>query len=300
MSRLPKVLRGLVVAGVAIALVIALVLGAASVTTFAQDTVASSRAPLFQAITIPADAADRLTSFEKVLSPLRGGKPAPKFSDLGKLTTPLGRQSLHPGGTPSEAAAHTGAKLPDPRRLPAAFTGLQPTVYLGDSGTVTYALDVQKAHDLLSGFLAPTNGLPDPAVTPTATFVLNVPPSAALVYDNGSNRLAVGQLASPTLTIPDTVNPDQLRDDVLAIPGLPTSVSNQLHAIHDWQHALVVPLPAGATTSQLTVHGSPALLIQDQQNRAAVLWQSNGRLYFVVGEGITGTDAVAVAVGVQE
>lgn len=299
MKRLPRVVRALAVAAVAIAAVIALILGAASVTTFAQDTLASTRAPLFQAITIPSNAGSQLATFEKVLSPLRGGRPAPKFSELGKLTTLLGRQSLHAGATVSDAEAHVGAKLPEPHRLPAAFTGLQPTVYTGDAGTVQYSLDIQKADDLLSGFRAPTTGLPNPSDTPTATFVLNVPPSAGLVYQSGNNRLAVGLLASPTLTSPPSINLDELRDDVLAIPGLPPAVSNQLHAVHDWQHVLVVPLPAGATTSQLTVHGSPALLIQDQ-TRAAVLWQSNGRLYFVAGEGISGTDAVAVAVGVQE
>jgi len=299
MNRLPRVIRGFAVAAVAIAAVVALILGAASVTTFAQDTLASSRAPGFQAITIPANAGSELASFEKVLSPLRGGRPAPQFSDLGKLTTVLGRQSLHAGASLSDAEAHAGSKLPTPHRLPAAFTGLQPTVYTGDAGTVEYVLDVQKADDLLSGFHAATNGLPNPADTPTVTFMLDIPPSAAYVYQSGNNRLAVGVLASPTMTIPPSVDPNALRDDVLSFPGLPPAVSNQLHAIHDWQHLLVVPLPAGATTSQLTVHGSPALLIQDQ-TRAAVLWQSNGRLYFVAGEGISGTDAVAIAVGVQE
>ncbi|HET9017552.1 MAG TPA: hypothetical protein VFN57_18270 [Thermomicrobiaceae bacterium] len=299
MSRLPRAVRVLIIAAIAIAAVIALVLGAASVTTFAQDTVASSRAPSFQAIIIPADASSALATFEKVLSPLDGGKPLPKFTDLGSITTGLGKHSLHSGATVADAEAHAGAKLPQVHRLPTTFTGVQPSVYTGDAGTVIYKLDIANALALMSGFHIATTGLPDPSVTPTATFVLNVPPSAAYVYQSGSNRLAVGVLANPTLNVPPTMNLDQLRTDVLGFPGLPPGVSNELHAIHDWQHLLVVPLPAGATSSQLSVHGSPAMLVQDPQG-VIVVWQSNGNLYFVAGQGITGADAIAVASGVQE
>jgi hypothetical protein len=65
-----------------------------------------------------------------------------------------------------------------------------------------------------------------------------------------------------------------------------------LRAVKDWQHTLIIPVPSGATTSNETVQGSPALLIKSDQGQV-VLWQKDGILHMVGTNGDASVMSVA-------
>ncbi|HYI15751.1 MAG TPA: DUF4367 domain-containing protein, partial [Thermomicrobiales bacterium] len=93
----------------------------------------------------------------------------------------------------------------------------------------------------------------------------------------------VGQMASPSLNIPDGINMDALREDILQFPGLPADLVAQLRAIDDWESTLIIPIPEGATSDDITINGEPGLLIEHNLG-SAVLWEKDGILFAVIGQ----------------
>jgi anti-sigma factor RsiW len=57
----------------------------------------------------------------------------------------------------------------------------------------------------------------------------------------------------------------------------------QLRAIDDWENTLIIPIPEGAESDDVTVNGEPGLLIEHDLG-TAVLWEEDGILYAVVGQ----------------
>ncbi len=165
-------------------------------------------------------------------------------------------------------------------------------MYLTNAGSISYALNVQKARDLFSlGKIDPAP-LPDPSTTPTVTLSLDIPAGAALDYQSNGKHLIVAQMESPTLTIPSSVDISLLRDELLATGFLPPETVAQLRAVTDWQHTLIVPVPSGATTSNVTVQNSAGLLIKSDQG-SVVMWQKDGVLHIVGSD--SNVDVMSIA-----
>jgi hypothetical protein len=77
---------------------------------------------------------------------------------------------------------------------------------------------------------------------------------------------------------------DALREDLLALPGLPPDFVAQLRSIEDWQTTLVIPVPEGHSSDDVTINGQPGLLITSDDGEGAVaLWESDGILFIVGG-----------------
>lgn len=294
MQRAFGVRRRAAMAGAALVAIMALVIAFAPVGTLAENVLNSFRVRQFAAITIPMDMVQQFAGMKQSITPEAAAGMAKELQSLGSFSTTLNAQSLHTTDSIDEARAHLGGTLLEPSTLPAAFDGTQPKIYLGDAGTAEYTMNVERVQNILAMLALQVRGLPDPQTTPTATFTLDVPDAAVLDYQAGDKHLLVGQMASPTLTIPSSVDVNELRDTILQIPGLPADLVGQLRAVKDWQHTLIVPVPAGATTSQTRVDGAPALLIEGQDG-AGVLWQKGGILYGVAGQGLTGSEVMAVA-----
>mgnify|MGYP001209365900 FL=1 len=123
-----------------------------------------------------------------------------------------------------------------------------------------------------------------------------MPAAAALVYEADGKYLVAGQFVSPgpSLNIPSSVDVNLLREEVLALPGLPADIVAQLRNVKDWEKTLIVPVPSGATSRQVTVDGAAGLLVESDQG-AVVLWQKDGALYAVGGQSVSGDDALRVA-----
>jgi hypothetical protein len=299
MSRFGRVGRRGAIAGVAVIALMIAVIAAAPIGSLADNMLNGFRVQQFSAITFPLNLVDSSaasslpgssTSGSSSLSSDMGSFVQSELMGLGQPSTTLSKSSLKTANSVTDAQTHLNGDMELPSSL-STFSGVTPTVYLTDAGTVSYKLNVQKARDLFAlGKLDPAP-LPDPSAYPTVNFSLNVPAGAALDYELNGKHLVVAQMESPTLNIPSSVDISLLRDELLSSGYLPPDTVTQLRAVTDWQHTLIIPVPDGATTSNETVQGSPALLIKSNQG-SVVLWQKDGILHMV------GTDSDASVMSV--
>jgi len=296
MSRFGGVGRRGAIAGVAVIALMVAVIAAVPFSSLAENMLTGFRVQQFSAITIPMDMFQQnaQASGSQGFGSDQSGTAAfitSQLKDLGKLNTNLSKSSLKTASSVADAQSHLNGAMLVPSKL-GSFDGVQPTVYLTDQGNVSYTLNVQKARELLSlGNIDPAP-LPDPSTTPTVTLSLDVPPGAALDYQSNGKHLIVAQMESPTLTIPSSVDISMLRDEMLATGFLPPDMVTQLRSITDWQHTLIVPVPSGATTKNVTVQGNPGLLVKSDQG-SVVMWQSNGVLHVVGSD--SDVDVMSVA-----
>ena len=253
--------------------------------TVADDFLNQFRVQKFAAVTIPMD----------LFAPLESGmldsmsdddKQAlhDELSELGVLETTFNydENNLPAAITLEEAEAQFG-DIAEPDDLPDGFDSA-PNAYLTEAGSASYALNTAKAQELIDALGLPIYSLPDPAQYPTLEFQANIPAAALLEYkDADGQRVVVGQVASPTLDIPDGVDMNALREDILRFPGLPSDFVAQLRAIDDWESTLIIPIPEGATSEDITINGDPGLLIEHALG-SAVLWEDDGTLYAVIGQ----------------
>lgn len=253
--------------------------------TVADDFLSQFRVQKFAAVTIPMDlispiqsaALDGLTESDKQ-------RLEEEFNKLGAFDTTFGydKENLPAPVTLDEAEAQFG-DIDEPGDLPDGFDTV-PTAYLTEAGTASYALDTANAQALVDALGLPIYSLPDPALYPTLEFTANVPAAAILEYkDADGKRIFVGQMTSPTLDIPDGLNMDNLREDILRFPGLPTDLVAQLRSIEDWESTLIIPIPEDATSDNITINGEPGLQI-DHALGSVVLWEKDGFLFAVIGQ----------------
>src|SRR5262249_26108582 len=106
-----------------------------------------------------------------------------------------------------------------------------------------------------------------------------------------------GPGAGPALQFPDELDLNAFRTALLALPGLPQDTVNQLKNVQDWERTLIIPVPEGTTTKNVSIDGNKGLVIIDAQGRGSVvLWQSNGQL-FAVGGTLSEADLLSIANG---
>ncbi len=253
--------------------------------TVADDFLNQFRVQKFAAVTIPMDMISPIQS-----AALSGLTDADKqrleeeFNKLGAFDTtfPYDKDSLPAPVTLDEAEAQFG-DIDAPDDLPDGFDAV-PNAYLTEAGSASYALNTANAQALIDSLGLPIYSLPDADVFPTLEFTANVSAAAILEYqDADGKKIIVGQMASPTLDIPEGVNMDDLREEILRFPGLPTDLVAQLRSIEDWETTLIIPIPEGATSDDITINGEPGLLIEHALG-SAVLWEKDGVLYAVIGQ----------------
>lgn len=127
------------------------------------------------------------------------------------------------------------------------------------------------------------------------TFTANFPQGVLVQYGLEKNSVVFAQGPSPSLTIPEGVNMDYLRQDFLMLPGLPAEVAAQVKEIEDWEHTLIVPIPPGGSSKEVKIDGAEGLLISDKTGENnGVLWQAGGKLYALGGK-IAPTEALSAA-----
>ena len=296
MSHIASTRRRGAVAGIVAIMAMALFVAIAPVGTLAQDMLNRFRVQQFAAITIPMDLVEGMSSQMQNVDPAVKDQAEAAAQALGSFSTTFERGSFHQAASLDEANAQLNGSLSVPSTLPDAFASAQPQAYYSDPGTAAYALNVEQARGLLSTLGLSASALPDPSQEPTVTISADVPAAAALVYEADGKYLVAGQFVSPgpSLNIPSSVDVNLLREEVLALPGLPADIVAQLRNVKDWEKTLIVPVPSGATSRQVTVDGAAGLLVESDQG-AVVLWQKDGALYAVGGQSVSGDDALRVA-----
>lgn len=142
-------------------------------------------------------------------------------------------------------------------------------------------------------------GQPNGAAIAKATLPARLPGPAGAehavnVAGKAAPFLAMLQMNSPSLNLPDTVDVDKLRTDVLKSGAVPPALANQLLGISDWKTTLLIPVASGSSR-QVPVDGTTGTLITGQPSGGvALVWEKNGVLNVVGGS--VGEQAVLEAV----
>jgi hypothetical protein len=161
-----------------------------------------------------------------------------------------------------------------------------PAYYVSAAGSVTVTVNTAEAQAIIDELNLPIFALPDATAQPEMVFTMEVSQALVQHYEGATEdeHIVVAQLASPTLITPDGLDMDALREDMLALPGLPPDFVAQLRSIEDWESTLVIPVPEGASSDDVTINGEPGLLITSDDGEGSVaLWEHDGILYIVGG-----------------
>ena len=213
-----------------------------------------------------ADASQVATVMEKL--GVATGTPDTAFSTLGSV---------------AEAQAKVSFPVATPRAsdIPADVATTPTVDYLAASDmTVTFDAAKTAAYLAASG-----SSVTVPAGLDGEKLVLHFPDAVALDYA-GSNdkRLMVVSAGAFQASTVGPLDLSQLRDFLLNVPGVPTSLTNQLGSVDLAAGALPLPIPIDQVRgTKTTLNGHSAILVSSSGIGSALLWQSGDRLTGVAG-----------------
>jgi hypothetical protein len=269
-----------IVASTTIALaIVALLFTLSPVQTMASSFLSIFRVQKFVAVQVDP------TSMPRIASP----------SDLGTLTT-SGEISTRQV-TADQVEKAVGFKMPIPGTLPDGLETKPRAISVTSAHSVTFVPDLKKVRAYLSSIGATDVKLPDNL--DGAPITLQIPAGVIELYLErggsarnadgtpmplvGQNFLYVGATTSPTMNVPTGLDVDQIRSEVLKMPGLPPDLVNQLKSISDWRNTVVVPVVKGSS-HEVTIQGQQGMAITQADGKGATLmWAKDGRVYAVSG-----------------
>lgn len=196
-----------------------------------------------------------------------------------------------------DAARDAFGEFKLPSSLPAGFESA-PQLMMSNQGSATVTLDTASVHVIIDELRLPIESIPPASEMPSMVFQADIPAALVAHYNAGADgHLTVIQMESPVITTPEGLDMDALRDEVLSMPGLPEDFVTQLRNIDDWQNTLVLPVPEGAETRDVTIDGHGGLLIEAgtfdgaefgfdieiDGDMSVVMWNDDGSLYIVAG-----------------
>jgi hypothetical protein len=257
-----------IAAGIVALLVSALVVATPTGRQAAADFLAGFRSERFEVVTIDPDRPmDGLEGLEDVFAVDEDhGEPDPVDVDTAAEAAEVA------GFTPAEATS-----LPDGAALS--------TMQAAAPEEVRLTLTSARAPDL-------------PAELDGAQLVVSVPGRVATVYDVDGRTLVVGE-AGQIAVAAEGADLAAIREYLVSRPEVPRDVADQLLAIDDWSTTIPLPVPVDDVVWQdTTVDGAPALQLEDQ-HASGLLWQADGRIHGVGGEGLDLDALRAVADGLS-
>jgi len=202
--------------------------------------------------------------------------------------------SLHMAAAAATAAADSGLPLLSPT-LPASVSGLPVTYGVMNQATGSFTFSAAKAEAAAAkqGKTLP----PMPAGMDGSTLYVTIGPAVAQIYGNlGTGKegqpnpnalpkLVVGEMRVPVVTSTG-VTVQQLKDYLLAQPGVSPQLAAAIRSIGDPTTTLPIPYPADlATAHPVTLRGGvQGVAIGDNTGLGyAVIWIKNGLVFGVAG-----------------
>lgn len=200
---------------------------------------------------------------------------------LGGFSTPNGSSTFRFGmlawsssGVPqparslTDATTQAGFPVSLPTRIPAGVGPVQQIV-------------VQPRVSVTANFNSTAAALAGSSVTLTAG------PAVIVQYGASSGNppaLAVVMMRRPT-AFSTGASLSQIEAFLLAQPGIPPALAEEVRLLGDLRTTLPVPVPAGAAVRSVRVAGWPGVLLADSSNAAAgVVWEDGrGMLHVVAG-----------------
>lgn len=256
-----------------------LVLGAAAAATLTTVFAPTKVAP------VPVSSSD----LNAVLSSmdLHAGDLSPGQTPAGTRRLPFGSLSWTSAGPAhqvtslAQARSETGLAAPAVRHLPA---GVGAPTQIRVQPKVTVTIHFSRAAGQVSG----------------ATLEIAGGPAMLVQYGGqgghgGFGTMMVASLRRPVATATGATLA-QLESFLLARPGVPASLAQELRLLGNLRTVLPVPVPAGLATERLTVDGAPAVLVADPSGAASgIIWESQDGVVNGVAGLLDRTDVLNVA-----
>jgi hypothetical protein len=280
-NRLRKVL--IPVAAVA---AITISLSFAPVRSFAAEILNIFRVEKMEVVTVSPEDVQQMEKQMKKLDGKNGGMA--DIKNFGKVeSTGFGRAAEDM--TIAEAEKAAGFKLSLPAKI--GDRAQEPTARVTKGSEVSLTLDVAKANKMIESF---GGQLLLPGELDGKKFTIKIPTVVEADYSKSGDKVMIAQGKSPELILPDGVDPLAVRSALLSIPVIPDNIKQQIEAIQDWKHTLIIPNVNGSS-QKVDVNGAEGVFIQppndvkggakagNPSGDSALIWQKDGTIYAIGG-----------------
>lgn len=185
----------------------------------------------------------------------------------------------------AEALSGIRAEPLDRASLPGPVAELSTTVYASAPTEVRVRFDTARRPDLPARLDGVTLVVDVPGVTAIALGGEAGDPAAASDGLGVGDTLVRATAGTLEIGVEGGLTLDEVRDEVLAVPGLSPTLVAQLRGLDDWQTTLPLPIPAGVVDwRDTTVEGNPAIAFGDGTGLGgALVWRDGDRTLGVAG-----------------
>jgi hypothetical protein len=221
----------------------------------------------------------------------------PDLSDYGDLQV-VAEPDVHQVADAAQAQESSGLQVPEVATLPAGVSG-EPEYLVGGQVVADFTFSAAKAEQAAA---ASSEQLPPvPAGLDGSRFRLVAGPGVAVSWSEsrGIPALVVARVQAPT-AFSSGVPFRTARDYLLALPGLPDGLAEQLRTFTGDGTTLPLPVPAQfATTSSAKVDGHPATVLATRDGAlTGVVWVEDGVVTAVAGS-LSEDEVLEVAEGLR-
>jgi hypothetical protein len=268
------------VIGISAVVILAILFSFAPVREVAADFLGLFRVRRFAVIPLDQQQIDRLAALAEQLDTGSFGDP--------QITRPEGPEQIVADA--GQAAALAGFNVRTPDRLPEAAVLEKIAVQAGPA--MHFEIDRAALEIALQAAGARTNGLPQ---TEELAFDVDVASSVLQQYRLQPYRLDGDlldflQVPSPTVSLPEGIDPTALAETAFLFLGMPADDARRMAGSIDWSSTLVIPLPTDAAQArEVSVDGATGLLIESaeaEESNTALLWERDGILHFLRGTNV--------------
>ncbi len=163
-------------------------------------------------------------------------------------------------------------------------------VLLGQTATVR--IDRPALDRLLGAALFPGLRLPAGA---DATVNVQIPAAVRQVWPDPTGDLTLWIGRTPRISTTDGPPWEELRSMLLQFSALTAPESaRQLQSVQDWDAAVLVPVPPGATSRRVRADNVDGALLVEQEGRSFLVWQRFGAIHVLVAH-MPGAALIALA-----
>jgi hypothetical protein len=218
----------------------------------------------------------------------------PELEEFGTMRVESA-PAIHDVDDARAAREATGLASPRVTDLPAGVTG-QPRFLVGDRVVGVFTFDRAKAEKALG------RPVPEPpAGLATTEFRLTAGPGLAAVWpgNSGAPALLVGRVVAPK-GFSNGIPFETARDYLLALPGLPQSLSSQLKAFTNEGGTLPLIVNEGSETSFTTKVGkAPATVLSTEGGAVSIVFWVQDGFINAVGGSLSTDEVLRVAGGIR-
>jgi hypothetical protein len=219
------------------------------------------------AVTLTSSDASQVAGVMSMLG-VTAGTPSSDFTTLGSVAEAQGKVAF-------QIAAPRSSDLP-------SGVAATPSVSYLPKSTMTVTFDAAKTAAFLESTSSKTQV---PAGFDGEKLILHFPDAVALTYGGSADKqLMVVSAGAFEASTEGPLDVSALRDFLVNVPGVPTSLTNQLGSVDLTSGVLPVPIPIDQMSgTKTTVNGHDAILVVSSGLGSGVVWQSGIRITGVIG-----------------